>query len=137
LRLYRGSAQCAHLADLSSQDSTDAQALDNALQADHSEDTMSKYWKKTLTPDYSRLFGGKWSTDINAAPHDGSTFMGRLKGTNRSFAVKWLDGAIRDLRKPEEPIEICEWISFKDFADTRHCVWNGGENCHVKMSEAS
>ena len=86
-----------------------------------------------MTPDYSRPFGGKWSADMSTAPHDGSTFLGRLNNTNRSFAVRWVDDAWYRAGPGDHlgPQDIIEWISFKDYADTRFCVWNGGENCNV------
>jgi hypothetical protein len=87
-----------------------------------SDDIVSKYWTPTMTPDYSVLFK-KWQTDTSNAPHDGTIFMGRLTGTNRAIAVKF-DGA-NFISMDQKPVEICQWISFTDFADIRQCVWKG------------
>lgn len=81
---------------------------------------MSKYWKRTMLPDYSSLFKN-WQTDISVAPHDGTFFMGRITGSNRSRAVRWTDGVWKDNQGCV--LEICQWISFIDFADLRSCAW--------------
>lgn len=81
---------------------------------------MGKYWRKTVTGDYSPMFK-KWQTDISLAPHDGKIFMGRIKGTNKSRAVHWNGFKWIDPQGCE--LEICQWISFTDFADIRSCVW--------------
>lgn len=84
---------------------------------------MGKYWKKTMTPDYSKLFT-KWQTDISNAPHD-VWIMGRLIASNKARAVRWDIETNGFADAFGYPVEICQWISFTDFADIRSCVWNG------------
>lgn len=76
-----------------------------------------------MTPDYSPLFKN-WRIDISDAPRDGTLFMGRITGTNRAVACAFQDGHwINMATNRKEIIEICQWISFTDFADIRSCVW--------------
>lgn len=54
--------------------------------------------------------------------------MGRERGTNTAFAVCFgQDGKFyRTGRGPStvnNPVDICQWISFADFADIRECIW--------------
>lgn len=88
---------------------------------------MGKYWKATMTPDYSRPFP-KWHPDTSA-PKDGSSFMGRLTGTNRAKAVHYSETLSSFVGVDEKPVSICQWYSFKEYGETRFCVWNGGGDC--------
>lgn len=80
---------------------------------------MSKYWRKTVTGDYSRMFR-RWRTDIENAPK-GVWFMGRITGTNRARAVRQEADKLVDTFGDE--MSICQWITFTDYADIRSCVW--------------
>lgn len=82
-----------------------------------------------MTPDYSHLFKN-WHVGIADAPTDGTIFMGRIKGTNRGIAVKFdtlqnyfVIASYENAKGPA--VEICQWISFIDFADIRACAWRG------------
>jgi len=81
----------------------------------------SKYWRKTVTASYSLMFK-RWHL-ADTAPKDGSLFMGRITGTNRSVAVSY-DGATNTFYQAGKgQVDICQWISFADFADIRACAW--------------
>lgn len=82
----------------------------------------TKYWRKTMTPDYSRMFE-RWSSDMSLAPTDGTWIMGRISGTNRSRAFKWDTDRWIDQNSDEH--NLCQWIDFKDFGMIRTCVWRG------------
>lgn len=89
---------------------------------------MGKYWKATMTPDYSRPFP-KWHP-ATSAPRDGSSFMGRLTGTNRAKAVRYDEAGVQFVGTYDgKPVDICQWYSFKEYGETRFCVWNGGKDC--------
>lgn len=78
-----------------------------------------------MTPDYSPMFKKWYNVSLNPAPTDGTLFMGRITGTNKAMAVKY-DGETQQFfqaQQPYHPVDICQWISFTDFADIRSCVW--------------
>lgn len=91
---------------------------------------MSKYWKPTMTPNYSPLFK-RWQPDVSNVPRDGSFFLGRMTGTNQARAVRWLEDTTSEelgvatgfYDSFGKQLDICQWISFTDFADIRTCVW--------------
>lgn len=77
-----------------------------------------------MEPSYQAMFK-RWRSDVENAPHDGSIIMGRLTGTNKSMAVHWGCETQRwyKCQGDSTPIDICQWISFTDFADIRSCAW--------------
>lgn len=75
-----------------------------------------------MEPSYQAMFK-RWSADINSAPIDGSIFMGRITGSNRAVAVKFGAAGFIMAQPPYDSVNICQWISFTDFADIRSCVW--------------
>lgn len=91
------------------------------------EQLVGKYWHPdpAKAADYSKMWT-KWQTDMSLAPRDGTTIMGRLTGTNRARAVKWVNGQWID---PQGCInKICQWTTFKEYAETSACVWNARIN---------
>lgn len=76
-----------------------------------------------MIADHSRLFKN-WQTDISLAPRDGSYFMGRQRGTSKSGAVCWCHDQNAFINTFKQPVDICQWISFTDFAEIRACVWS-------------
>lgn len=84
-----------------------------------------------MVPDHSPLFKN-WQTDMSLAPKDGSSFMGRQKGTNKAFAVHWGCETQKWYHSGpfsagnSNPVELCQWITFSDFADIRTCAWRRG-----------
>lgn len=75
-----------------------------------------------MTGDYSPMFK-RWRTDVSNAPIDGKWFMGRITGTNRAKAVQYDGETNRWMTRDEGAVDICQWITFFDYADIRSCVW--------------
>lgn len=74
-----------------------------------------------MEPSYQRLFKN-WLPK-ETAPKDGRLFLGRLTGTNRAMVVGWVEDRQSFMNTSEGSVDICQWISFTDFADIRSCVW--------------
>lgn len=90
---------------------------------------MGVYWENTMTPDYSRLMPNLHA-DMSLAPKD-QTFMGRLTGTNRVVAVKWNEDGFYRCPAMKVKAEICQWVTFKEYAQIQTCIWNGGTDCKL------
>lgn len=79
----------------------------------------------TLTKDEIDGWKFKGWSDSDTAPHDGSRFLGRIKGTNRSLDIRWKADCNSFWNDNYGRIEISQWITYIDFADIRACVWGG------------
>lgn len=75
-----------------------------------------------MEPSYTRMFKN-WHSDLSSAPKNGTLFMGRITGTNKAKVV-WYEGETsRWMTHDQGSVDICQWISFTDFADIRSCAW--------------
>lgn len=74
-----------------------------------------------MEPSYQAMFK-RWLPS-ETAPKDGRLIMGRLSGTNKAMAVGWVEDKQSFMNISEGAVDICQWISFTDFADIRSCVW--------------
>lgn len=75
-----------------------------------------------MEPSYQVMFK-RWKPNITDAPKNGTWFMGRISNSNRAKAVKYEGETQRWITRDEGAVNICQWISFTDFADIRSCVW--------------
>jgi hypothetical protein len=103
----------------------DPKAITTSVVAAPRPKKPSVYWEKTLMPEYT--LWSRWQSDISLAPRDETIFMGTQRGTNKAFAVKF--NGEHFVRPGEtKAVDICQWISFTDYADIRHCVWNSQQS---------
>lgn len=73
----------------------------------------------------------KWHNMDQTPPQDGTTFPGRICGTNRVIAVAYdgPDNVYRAMRhgRLEESIIIDQWLTWAELGEIQSCLWKAAK----------